>query len=82
MGWATLYRWGNPKMYGLGTESDQTLYFLHSVLWIPDGLPGAGNLMVFENGVGQPEGDYSTVHELNLPTWKTPIVMQSGLHRE
>lgn len=68
-GWGgrLLYRWGNPQMYGLGTESDQTLHFLHSVLWIPDGLPGAGNLMVFENGVGQPEGEYSTVHEFKLP---------------
>ena len=73
-GWGgrLLYRWGNPQMYGLGTESDQTLYFLHSVLWIPDGLPGAGNLMVFENGVGQPEGDYSTVHELKLPYMEDP----------
>ncbi|MXW84170.1 MAG: T9SS type A sorting domain-containing protein [Rhodothermaceae bacterium] len=67
LGGRLLYRWGNPRNYGLGTESDQTLHFLHSVLWIPDGLPGAGNLMVFENGVGQPEGDYSTVHELKLP---------------
>lgn len=68
-GWGgrLLYRWGHPQNYGLGTESDQTLHFLHSVLWIPDGLPGAGNLMVFENGVGQPEGDYSTVHEFKLP---------------
>ncbi|MCY4673481.1 MAG: aryl-sulfate sulfotransferase [Bacteroidetes bacterium] len=68
-GWGgrLLYRWGNPQMYGLGTDSDQTLHFMHSVLWIPDGMPGAGNLMVFENGVGQPEGNYSTVHELKLP---------------
>ncbi|MDE2826442.1 MAG: aryl-sulfate sulfotransferase [Bacteroidota bacterium] len=73
-GWGgrLLYRWGNPQNYGSGTESDQTLYFLHSVLWIPDGLPGAGNLMVFENGVGQPEGDYSTVHELKLPYMEDP----------
>ena len=67
LGGRLLYRWGNPQNYGLGTNSDQTLHFLHSVLWIPDGLPGAGNLMVFENGVGQPEGDFSTVHELKLP---------------
>ncbi len=68
-GWGgrLLYRWGNPQMYGLGTDNDQTLHFMHSVLWIPDGLPGAGNLMVFENGVEQPEGNYSTVHELKLP---------------
>jgi len=54
-------------MYGNGTEHDQTLHFLHSVSWITNGLPGDGNLLVFENGVGQPEGEYSTVHELRLP---------------
>ena len=67
VGGQLLYRWGNPRMYGAGTEQDQTLHFLHSTMWIPDGLPGAGNLLVFENGVGQPEGNYSTVHELTLP---------------
>lgn len=67
LGGQLLYRWGNPQMYDAGGEEDQTLHFLHSVLWIPDGLRGAGNLLVFENGVGQPEGDYSTVHELKLP---------------
>ncbi|MCY3594216.1 MAG: aryl-sulfate sulfotransferase [Bacteroidetes bacterium] len=67
LGGQLLYRWGNPWMYSAGGEEDQTLHFLHSVLWISDGLPGAGNLLVFENGVGQPEGNYSTVHELVLP---------------
>ena len=67
LGGRLLYRWGNPRMYDAGTESDQTLHFLHSVTWVPDGLPGEGNLLVFENGVGQPEGEYSTVHELQLP---------------
>ena len=67
LGGRLLYRWGNPLAYDAGTESDQTLHFIHSVSWVPDGLPGDGNLLVFENGVGQPEGDYSTVHELKLP---------------
>ena len=67
LGGRLLYRWGNPQMYGAGTESNQILHFLHSVTWIPDKLPGEGNLLVFENGVGQPEGEYSTVHELKLP---------------
>ncbi len=70
LGGRLLYRWGNPRMYGIGDEEDQTLHFLHSVQWISDGLPGAGNLLVFENGVGQPEGNYSTVHELVLPYMK------------
>jgi len=65
-----LYRWGNPQIYSAGTADDQSLYFLHSVVWISPDLQGQGNLLVFENGVGQPEGDYSTVHELTLPYMK------------
>ena len=67
LGGRLLYRWGNPQNYGIGTDSDQTLHFLHSVLWITNDLPGTGNLLLFENGVDQPEGNYSTVHELTLP---------------
>lgn len=68
IGGRLLYRWGNPQMYGI--EKEQTLHFLHSVVWITDDLPGAGNLLVFDNGVGRPDGNYSTVHELTLPYMK------------
>jgi len=70
LGGRLLYRWGNPQNYGIGTDDDQTLHFLHSVLWITNDLPGGGNLLLFDNGVGQPEGDYSTIHELTLPYMK------------
>ena len=45
-----LYRWGNPKAYGAGTQSDQELYQQHDAEWVSTGYPGAGNITVFNNG--------------------------------
>lgn len=62
-----IYRWGNPMAYDRGTAADQTLYGTHNVHWIPPGLPGAGNLLCFNNGYARPEGTYSTADELVPP---------------
>ena len=45
-----LYRWGNPRAYGAGTTADQRLFWQHDPQWIGPGLPGAGNILVFNNG--------------------------------
>ena len=44
-----LYRWGNPQIYNRGNNSTQILDDQHSVNWIPEGYPGEGNLIVFNN---------------------------------
>ncbi len=63
-----LYRGGNPKNYAAGTAADQALFYQHDARWIPPGLPGAGNLTVFNNGAGRDGGEgYSSVDELVLP---------------
>ena len=62
-----LYRWGNPLAYRAGSEADQTLFAQHNVHWIDDSLPGAGNLLVFNNGRGRPEGEYSSIIEIAAP---------------
>ena len=49
-----LYRWGNPQAYGRGTASDQQLFGQHDPTWIPDGRPGASNMLIFNNGVNRP----------------------------
>ena len=49
MGGDYLYRWGNPQAYGRGTEADKQLDDQHSVNWIPEGYPGEGNLILFNN---------------------------------
>ena len=60
-----LYRWGNPRAYRAGTAADQTLFKQHDTQWIPDKLPGAGRILVFNNGLGR---GYSSVDEIVPPT--------------
>lgn len=45
-----LYRWGRPGNYG----APGSTYFdvIHCSWWVPAGMPGAGNIMVFSNGEG------------------------------
>jgi hypothetical protein len=62
-----LYRWGNPQVYGRGVASDQQLFAHHDARWIPPGLPGAGNILIFNNGFGRPGADYSSVVEITPP---------------
>ncbi len=62
-----LYRFGNPEMYAAGDSTDRLLYFNHSPHWIGNGLPGYGNILVFDNGRFRPDPQYSTVLELVLP---------------
>jgi len=78
-----LYRWGNPEAHGAGSRSDQQLYQQHDAQWIETGCPGAGNILIFNNGLGRgnardPErrgrrrggrerGGYSTVDEIVPP---------------
>lgn len=53
-----LYRWGNPQNYGRGTSEDHRLYNQHDVKFIPEGRPGAGNLLVFNNDIPGPNNKY------------------------
>ncbi len=67
MGGDLLYRWGNPAAYRAGTAADRRLFKQHDAHWIPDGLSGAGNIMIFNNGPGRPGGDASSVDEIVPP---------------
>ncbi len=63
-----LYRWGNPRSYrSAGTKADRKLFNQHNAHWIPKGLPGAGHLLLFNNGPERPGGEHSSVDELVLP---------------
>ncbi len=65
-----LYRWGNQAAYSKGTFNNQVLSYQHDANWIPPGLPGAGEIMVFNNGWVRPDaptGGYSTVEQLKAP---------------
>src|SRR5262249_34676831 len=62
-----LFRWGNPRAYRAGTVKDQKLFGQHNAHWIGKGLPGAGHVLIFNNGLKRPAGGYSSVDELVLP---------------
>ena len=62
-----LYRWGNPQVYDRGTASDHRLFGQHDAQWIDPGLPGAGHLLVFDNGFRSPAGQYSFAKEIVPP---------------
>ena len=70
LGGDLLYRWGNPAMYKAGGPEDRRLFFNHSAEWIDEGLPGAGNVMIFDNGRDRPDQRYSTVHEFTIPYYE------------
>jgi hypothetical protein len=63
-----LYRWGNPQVYDRGTAEDQHIFSIHGANWIDPGLPGEGNILIFNNG-NRPGGanDYSGVVEIIPP---------------
>ena len=44
-----LYRWGNPQNYDRGNNSDHLIGNQHSINWIPEGYPGEGNFILFNN---------------------------------
>jgi hypothetical protein len=63
-----LYRWGNPQVYDRGDAADQYYHVVHGANWIDDGLPGAGDILTFDNGDRPGHADdYSTVTEIVPP---------------
>jgi len=47
-----LFRYGNPAVYGMGTKEDRLFQNQHDANWVDEGLPGAGNILVFNNNTG------------------------------
>ena len=73
-----LYRWGNPAAYGAGGPREQMLFQQHDSQWIRSGCPGAGNILIFNNGLNRSagrtdargtrrRGGYSSVDEIVPP---------------
>lgn len=69
VGGGLVYRWGNPRAYGQGDADDQRLFWQHHTNWVAPGLPGAGNILVFNNGFEFQGGErfYSSVEEIAPP---------------
>ena len=75
-----IYRWGNPLTTRSGTLDEATLFWQHDARWITGGLPGAGNLLVYNNGTNRAldgtfdpelgmdfENSYTDLLEVRLP---------------
>jgi hypothetical protein len=62
-----LYRWGNPQAYDRGSSSDQQVFSQHDAEWIESGLPGEGDILIFNNGLGRTGGNYSSVDQIMPP---------------
>lgn len=45
-----LYRFGNPLVTDKNAEDDTVLFFQHDAHWIDKGLPGEGNVLIYNNG--------------------------------
>jgi hypothetical protein len=77
-----LYRWGNPLAYRAGALESQVLYDPHDAEWIPEGYPGAGNLLMFSNGSGRTDALYSSVCEIVPPMNPDgTYVLEPGSHQ-
>ncbi len=62
-----LYRWGNPQSYRKGTRENQQLFFSHDAQWVEPGLPGEGNILVFNNGTVRADSSNSSIFEITPP---------------
>jgi hypothetical protein len=59
---------GAPGAVALPSQMDPSLdqiYGAHDIHWISEGLPGAGNFLIFDNGVLRPTYQNSAVLEIN-----------------
>ncbi len=81
MGGDLLYRWGNPQTYRAGDSTDQILFHQHHAAWIEPGLPGAGNITAFDNGLKRPGTLYSTAIEFVPPVDSTGHYETPGARR-
>ncbi|MCA9085886.1 MAG: aryl-sulfate sulfotransferase [Planctomycetaceae bacterium] len=73
-----LYRWGNPMAWRKGMPDDRMLYNQHDAHWVPAGLPGAGHLLLFNNGQENTEQDFSSADEIRLPLNSTGTYDRNG----
>jgi len=62
-----LYRWGNPSAYQGADLDQQMLWGQHGVHWVKEGLNGAGQILIFNNGNGKPGGQFSQIQLLDAP---------------
>ena len=61
-----LFRYGNPAVYDMGSDDDRLFSKQHDANWVDAGLPGADNILVFNNNTdlsGLPGGGLNMLRE-------------------
>ena len=67
-----IYRFGNPSVYGAGkapsfqNDGDTLMWGPHHAHIIPPGLPGAGHMLIIDNGWNRPEGNRTRSIEVDM----------------
>ncbi len=74
-----LHRWGNPQNYD--GDGEQILFAQHGVNQIPNGYPGAGNYILFNNMniPGEQEGN-SIVMEFDMDSGDVVWTFENGFY--
>ena len=87
MGGDLLFRHGNPAAYDMGTTEDRVFLKQHDSNWIDTGLPGEGNLLIFNNnivfgpgfgGMGGADMDGLNAPGVNIPVGNAPGADMAG----
>ena len=70
-----LYRWGNPITYSRGVIGDQKLFKQHHASYIKSGFPNSGKVLVFNNGVNRPGGNYTSIDIVDISQAGNPFTI-------
>jgi formylglycine-generating enzyme required for sulfatase activity len=63
-----LYRWGNPATCGLADATHrEMLWQQHCATWIPTNCPGAGHILIHDNGINRANPAYTSIDEIVPP---------------
>jgi hypothetical protein len=63
-----LYRWGNPSVNNLTDATHkEMLWQQHCATWIPTNCPGAGHILIHDNGIGRANPAYTSIDEIAPP---------------
>ena len=67
-----IWRFGNPSVYGAGKapsfmdDGDQLIWGPHHAHIIGPGLPGAGNMLILDNGWNRTQGNRTRCIEVDM----------------
>jgi formylglycine-generating enzyme required for sulfatase activity len=63
-----LYRWGNPAINNLTDATHkEMLWQQHCATWIPTNCPGAGHILIHDNGINRANPAYTSIDEIAPP---------------